>query len=316
MSSTPRTPRAYATAFALFSLITTPLSGSTQELGTRAPLIAESPGSPSALVLGGAAEMASGTHSAIFHNVGALRSTGGAGVWFHSFGGHATILGISTGTNVFGGAMAVGLRQMSHRGGGTGLEALPGDEGGYLSDGQVGLSSVEATVGFSRRVPFGLRIGVAAKLLEQSINGARVSRAALDIGATRRVGPATVGLTARNIGNNLDFGDVEAPLPLEFGAGAALPRRIVGPLDIGAAINLVYRDDEELLPSGGIEVAYWPIQGRTFVGRIGYTDSPTGPAQSMVMGGAIEWDSWVLDYGWRPYRSARDSHQVGISWGG
>jgi hypothetical protein len=315
MASISRRVGTLTAAAALFGVLL-PAAAVSQTTVTRAPLLAEAPGSPSAFVLGRSAEWASGSHAAVFHNVGALRSTGGAAIWAHSFGGHATVLGITTGRALLGGAFAVGLRQVSHRGAGAGLGSLPTDEGDFLSEGPIGLNAVEATVGYSRSAPFGLRIGVGGKLLEQTVDGARVSRAALDLGATRRLGPATLGVSARNIGEDMDFGDLAAPLPLEFGVGAAVPRQAVGPLDIGGAVNLVYREDEEYVPSGGVEVAYWPIQGRTFIGRIGYAGSPSGPAQSIVLGGGIELDAWAVNYGWRPYEDLRDGHQFGITWGG
>jgi len=89
----------------------------------------------------------------------------------------------------------------------------------------------------------------------------------------------------------------------------------VGPLDLAASGGLSYRRKGELVPSVGLEVAYWPVTGRTFVGRVGFRHLPREQSASPVtFGGAFIGDAIVLEYAFEGFDSGSGSHRFGIGW--
>jgi hypothetical protein len=73
--------------------------------------------------------------------------------------------------------------------------------------------------------------------------------------------------------------------------------------------------DGDLEPSLGLEVGYWPINGRTFVGRIGYRHrSGEYEAVPVTFGGAFYGDNIVLEYALQPFDSGDPSHRFFMGW--
>jgi hypothetical protein len=70
---------------------------------------------------------------------------------------------------------------------------------------------------------------------------------------------------------------------------------------VGFAAKLGLVDDE-VIYGGGIEVGYWPIQGRTFVARLGFQDVPDGgDALPLTTGFAFQGDDIVVEWAYRPF---------------
>lgn len=208
----------------------------------------------------------------------------------------------------FGGGVAISLHTLEYPGPASG----PGTRGAGLDDllaspvGGRGVSESAATVTYGRTL-LGVEVGVSGRAYTQRFGEARSTGGAADLGLARGLGPLRVALSARNLG-----GDADLPEEVVLGAGAY--GRPLGPLDVGAAAQIRYRDDGELVVGGGIELGYWPVRGRTFVGRVGFRNVPEGDASPVTFGGSFWGDALVLDYAYQPVDGRDGIHRIGLGW--
>jgi hypothetical protein len=219
------------------------------------------------------------------------------GAW--AIDGGATIASIATGTNAFGGTVGLGVRAAEWDG------SVPADgTGGFdelVSGGATGRSTVAATVGYRRDFPFdllGLEMGATATLVSDRADDVRDRGVAFDVGVGRGIGPIDIALTARNLGGDLDLPS-ETALPARYELALGGYGRQVGPLDLGIAGRVGVRDDDEVVVGGGVEFGYYPVQGRTFVVRVGGQSVPEGDASPLTLGGTFRGDDIVVDWAWR-----------------
>jgi len=63
-----------------------------------------------------------------------------------------------------------------------------------------------------------------------------------------------------------------------------------------------------------VELGYWPIQGRTFIARVGAQNVPEGEASPLSLGGSFRGDRIVLDYAFRPVDGFDDLHVITVGW--
>ncbi len=110
-------------------------------------------------------------------------------------------------------------------------------------------------------------MGVVGKYIQERFGPSRSTTGAVDLGASTSAGPITLGLAAQNIGPALTIDGKDISLPTRFSLGAASGSTEAGPLDVSASTALNYELDGDLIPSVGMEVAYWPVTGRTFLAR-------------------------------------------------
>lgn len=208
----------------------------------------------------------------------------------------------------FGGGVAVSLQTLEYVGPASG----PGAREDGLDDllavppGGEGVSESAATLTYGRSL-IGVRIGVSGRVFTQRYASEREMGGAMDVGAATTAGPVRVALSARNLG-----GDADLPEEVVLGAGAY--GRPLGPLDLGAAAQVRYRDDGGFEFGGGIELGYWPIRGRTFVGRVGFRNVLEGSARPFSLGGSFWGDSLVLDYAFQPVEGLDGIHRIGVGW--
>ncbi|HSG48878.1 MAG TPA: hypothetical protein VLA43_13750, partial [Longimicrobiales bacterium] len=241
-------------------------------------------------------------HPALAVGAGGIR--GGYTAFGHAAGGYT----LSAGTDWFGGGVAVSLHSLEYLAdpGGPGLREAGLDD--FLTEppSGAGVSESAATLTYARTL-FGVQVGVSGRFFSQRFAGRRSTGEAVDLGAATSVGPLKVALSARNLG-----GDSDLPEELVLGAGAY--GRPVGPLDLGAAAQLRYRDDGEVEVGAGLEFGYWPIRGRTFVGRVGVRNIPEGSARPVTVGGSFWGDSLVLDYAFQPMEGLDGIHRITVGW--
>ncbi len=83
---------------------------------------------------------------------------------------------------------------------------------------------------------------------------------------------------------------------------------------MGAAAEIGRRADGEVVPGGGLEVAWWPVQGRTFVGRIGYRRMPEPGVDPLTLGAGFEGDDFRIEYAWQGADGDDAVHSFGIRW--
>lgn len=107
----------------------------------------------------------------------------------------------------------------------------------------------------------------------------------------------------------------EVPLPTRFTLGASSRSAPVGPLDVAFSSSLSYRLEGDVVPALGLELGYWPVTGRTFVGRIGYRYlSNDFSAIPFTFGGAFLGDDIALEYAFQAYDTGDPSHSFSIGW--
>lgn len=283
-----------------------------------APLGAQTPGREPAVVeivpgaralgLGMALQVASVDPEVAFVHPGLVQGLSGIQGSHTWFGGGGRSHSLAGAADWLGGGIAFSLHTLDYLGtpDGPGGRALGLDD--FVSEpaGGEGVSETAATVTYGRTVK-GLALGVSARAFGQRYGTDRTGGASLDVGAARRVGPVQMALSVRNLGGDAD-------LPEEVVLGAGTYGRPVGPLDVGAAVQLRYRGDGTLEAGGGVEFGYWPVRGRTFVGRVGFRGVPEGDAQPVTVGGSFWGDSLVLDYAFQPMDGLDGIHRVSLGW--
>lgn len=264
------------------------------------------------MALGNAYMMDSGHADGVFYHPALLTGAGGFGLDVQHWGEESYSSAASAAMQWLGGGVGIGLVTLQYSTPGAGPAALPAGQDFLFDTGPVGVSERVAVVGYAREL-FGIDIGVAGKLVEQRVGGARDAEGLLDIGAATELGPVTVGLTARDMGGDplaQSGTDDFEPDRVVLGAGAY--GQPVGPLDVGfsAAATL---EDEELLVSGGIEIGYWPLRGRTFLARAGLSQVPDGSDMTPLGLGLAYWgDNLVLE--WAFQLDDGDTHRFGVRW--
>lgn len=272
------------------------------------PLVAELVPGARALALGMAAQVGGDdpelafVHPALAQGLSGVQ---GSHSWFGSGGRGFSLAGA---VDWFGGGVAVSLQSLDY----LGVQNQQGAPRRGLDDlvvepqGGEGTAETAATLTYARTL-FGVDFGVSGRLLTQRFGADRRTMEAVDVGAATSLGPLKVALSARNLG-----GDADLPEEVVLGAGAY--GRPLGPLDVGAAAQVRYRDDGEVEVGGGVEFGYWPVRGRTFVGRVGFRNVPEGGARPVTLGGSFWGDSLVLDYAFQPMEGLEGVHRVSVGW--
>jgi hypothetical protein len=290
-------------------------------------LILELPASTRALALGNAFHLSSRDPAAIFYHPGRLARVQGFMASLQRFQENGTLLGLSAGMEWFGGGVAIGLRQLSYETPAQPEEwdsalgslsrprySFPLDEGRLREEGSVAVSETVLSLGYGKALT-GLQAGVVGKLVEKRRGPAKAGTAAVDLGLATTTGPVTLGLSVQDLGPDTRLGGEDIALPTRFILGASTETAQVGPLDVSGTTALTYRVDGDLDPSLGVEVAYWPVVGRTFIGRIGYRHrSARFSARPLTFGGAFYGDDIVLEYAYLGFEEGAPAHQFGVGW--
>jgi hypothetical protein len=274
-----------------------------------APTVLQLPASARALGVGDAFVAGRGSEM-LFYNPAMLALQPGMAASAQVLGSHATFGAISS-TMVIGpfgiglGAQFLEFEFDDVRAGPTDLTLLPPGASSSLVA-ALGLSSIFK----------GIRFGAAAKAVEENVNGSlRDATAAFDVGVARDFfGRATVAISARDIGSELliEGASVELPTRLTIGAAASAP-----PLftfwDLAATFAFTVRRDGELMPAGGVELSYVPLDGWAFTGRAGARRvadrSGTTP---LTLGASISLDRLSLDYAYQALDVGGSAHRLGL----
>lgn len=317
---------AQRTGTGLFLFLLGSFSSATAQIPDRGPLVLDLPASTRALALGNAFHLASRDASVVFYHPGRLMRAQGFGGSLQRFGGKGTLVGFSAGTEWFGGGVAMGFRQLSYEEP-SDAEMLPsifasgrpsarhgGDEAYLRDEGAFGISETVLSVGYGRTL-MGLQAGMVGKLVEKRKGSRKAGTAAVDLGLATSAGPLTMALSVLNLGPAMKVGGQEVDLPTRVSLGVSSDSKPVGPLDISVSGALDHRIDGDVVPSLGLEVGYWPVNGRTFVGRIGYRHrSAEYQAIPVTFGGAFYGDNIGLEYAFLGFDSGNPSHRFGIGW--
>lgn len=278
------------------------------------PLVLGLAASARAAALGGAFWVGGDGNLAIFHHPALLGGEGFGGTR-RRFGG-STHVALSGSGGWMGGTVAGGVSFLEY---GTSADSplkLPHEAAELSAGGNRAASEFLAALGFADEV-FGADVGVVAKIIGQRLGGLAGSTMAVDVGLGRQIGPVTAAVTVQNLGPGLELGRYEVPLARRVVVGAGSNGRApVGPFDVGAAFQVAREGDGEIIPGAGVEIAWWPIQRRIFIARIGVVRVEEEDASPITFGAGFEGDRIRIDYAYRDHSHhdlAAAAHQIGIA---
>jgi hypothetical protein len=277
-----------------------------------APLVLRLPGGTRAAGAGNAFTAGRGAE-VLFYNPAQIGILRGTTISLARFGSPATLGTLST-VGPFGKvALGAGIQYLNYGSPlGSSLYGRPGQlpEGGPFQS-----SSLAATVAASTRIK-GLRVGVAGKYVQESLGGLRDDGLALDVGVAREIGRVTIGLAVQNIGDGIEILGQEASLPTRVSLGGISPSILLGSyFDLSFAAAISRERDGRIMPGAGVELAYQPVEGWYFVGRVGArrVEGGSRPLESPVtVGGSFGLDRLWLDYVFQPSRGSSATHRIGI----
>jgi hypothetical protein len=279
------------------------------------PKTTQLPASTRAMALGDSYVMNSRQADAIFYHPALLTGASGVGLELQRWGPSSSSATLSGAVQWLGGGVGIGVRTLQYGAFGSGDLAAPSGQDHLFDFGSVPVSERVVTVGYARDAFFDIDVGVAMDLVDQRVGSARQSVALFDVSAAREVGPLGVALTVHDLGEKpiLDPGG-KGPAKVVLGAGAYGEQ--IGIFDFGFAAN-VGLDNDDVTYGGGVELGYWPIQGRTFVARVGFQSVPDGSeAQPFTTGFAFWGDDVTIEWAYRPFSGTDEggSHRFGLRW--
>lgn len=286
----------------------------------RGPLLLELPASTRALGLGGSYPVAMPDAAVLFHSPGILNQAGGFLAGIQRYGSSSTLTSLAAGTGWYGGGVAIGVQHLSFGADvedpadGQSLLGLPGDHGSLRDGGDIAGSELVVSAGYGRSM-MGIRVGVVGKLVEERFGPRKASTGAFDLGLATSPGNFVVGLAVQNLGPDMGIGGEDIPLPLRVSLGASTRAAPVGPLDIAMASSIQYRIDGDVIPSLGVEAAYWPVNGRTFFARFGVRHLPEHQSGCpFTFGGGFQGDGIVLNYAFEGFDTGSGAHRFSLGW--
>ena len=279
-----------------------------------APLVLEIPGSVRASGLGGAYLLQSPLPDILFVQTGAIGDARGTSAAYQDFGPNGRGFNAAGAMAWWGGGVAVGVQTLSYSAASEDPASLPPLQSAVGADNLTPVSETAVTLGYGRSA-FGLDFGAAVKLVDMRLGAARSGSAAFDAGAAADLGPVRLAVSVQNLGSALEFPGGSLDLPVRVGGGVSAPIPSLGPLDFTGAVNAFRLGDGSADVGGGAEVRYWPVVGRTFIGRVGYRHvSDDANSQGLTLGAGFAGDDIRIDYAWQEGGAAGDVHRFGIGW--
>jgi len=276
-----------------------------------APVVLRLPASPWALALGDAGAAARWTSDVVFYNPSAITLATGAAVSVQRWGGASTAANLSHTVISNGWGIGVGVRYLDYGASTDGVihPAQLHTRGPLLG------SSLAATIGLAREYKK-VRIGVAAKYVEERLPGDRDGFVTIDAGLGRDIGSFGFGLSVRDIGPSRLLGATPYQPPMRFALGAMMrPRPIAVFFDAGATAELTVDRDGEIGVAGGGELIWVPLDGWAVALRAGFrTTERVGELGNRPYTGGIgiSLDRFSLDYAIDPQRGGAVAHRIGL----
>jgi hypothetical protein len=299
--------RRYPFTLLLALIVVTPADAQVRE---NAPLLLQLPASTRAFGLGDSYHLASADNDALFYHPGLIDAARGIGGSLAVFE-RASLVTLSGAAEFWRGGVAFGVQSLSYSAPSRTSGAFARGEAGLGDAGDVTAAEFVLSAGYGRSIK-GFRVGLAGKYVETRVPGERDVTIAADLGIARRLGVVTAGLSARNLGRAPALEGEDVALPMTLTLGASTQSTPVGPLDVSAAAAISRWEDGKFVPHAGIEVAYWPVNGRTFIGRIGIRYIDDSDIRPLTLGAGFVGDRIGIDYGVQRYDGARAVHRMGV----
>lgn len=287
--------------------------------GRTAALVLEMPASSRSLALGGAAAALSQADASIFSNpaqlVSSFRTSASLSVQRHLQ--TSTLAALSLSSRAGRGTAGVGVQILDY---GSEAEIVPdpafGGTRGMATGGQVSASDLAVSAGYGVSL-WRVRVGGAAKLVQQRIAGMSGSTGAMDVGIAAD-GPLglTFGGSVQNIGDALALAGERAPLPRTVRAGGALTLGRGGPVAVLVTGDVFQVRGSRARVVSGAEGIWSTRDGVALAARVGFQTRPDGSAASrLTIGGGVSGRHLGLDYAFQGYETVgAGAHRVGARW--
>jgi hypothetical protein len=262
----------------------------------------------------------------LFYNPAQLAIARGmsvSGERYSSSAGGATLSSVTRFNN---GGIAVGMNMVNYRAPQATVPASGTDLG---RPGVGSASSLDAVLGVAQTYK-SVRVGVAAKYVEDQLPDQRIGRAAFDAGVAKDfMRFYSVGLAVQNIGGSTTYPCptctlalssqppnpplmIRARSPLRTTLGLATGRPL-GPFDVAATLGLSMLRGEWVPPAGGAELGYSWLDGYSLAVRLGA--AAPGPSESRATAGVgFTMDRLTIDYAAETPWSGKSlvEHRIGL----
>lgn len=259
-----------------------------------APVVLQLPATPRAAVLG--STTAARDIEAVFSNpamVGVASGTVVGGARYDA----ATLLSLASSASLGSFSVSIGAQYLDAH--------APGDRLPFWSyalnlGGHQPVSSAVGTFALATTWR-GVRVGAAAKYVEQRQGALQDGTPSLDLGLAKDLSRVTAGLAVQNIGAGMHFPASSAQLPLRVSVGAAAYGYTAGPFDLSGTAGAAVLPDGLILPAAGMEVGYAPLDGYNFMVRAGIRRPELRAQQPLSFGGSASLDRFSAEYSYEDW---------------
>ena len=275
-----------------------------------AGLVLEAPASIEAAAFGNAPYLLGGGAELIFYAPALIGRADGMAASLQRYGSEGTLATLAGTGSVGLGDFAVGLQYLRYT-----TEGLPGTPDiqwpAVTAEGPP-ITEFVASLGHSRELFASVEVGVVAKYLEYQFVSRTERTTLLDVGVAREFGPTMVSLAARNLGSDLELRGRGLRIPTQFVMGVSTEGFEVGELDMFLTSQVARRRDGEIIPAGGVEISYWPVQGYTFRLRAGLQRVVEDRRSPFTFGLAFTGDALTFEYAFQAFDLAGNAHRFGL----
>ena len=298
---------------AVFSTALLLPTGLTAQSGDLGPILLRLPASVRALAMGNVA-VAGRDDDVLFYNPAQLVAARGTSVSMEQFSSTAHTGSLSTVIRFNSGGVAIGATMAEFD---SPLAAYPVARADLVSGGPVLGSSGSLVIGAAQVIK-SIRIGGAAKFVDERIGPTRSARGVFDVGLGRDFFGYAFGLAVQNIGASFE---PTTPPGSEFiRRGSRMPlRSTFGAMrgwntttfDFTATAAVSVLRDGFVVPAGGAEMFYSWLSGYTVVVRAGGRRPETGEGP-LTAGAGLTVDRLSLDYAVETLSGSRFGHRIGL----
>jgi hypothetical protein len=157
----------------------------------------------------------------------------------------------------------------------------------------------------------GYRWGTAVKYVEERVGSRRESSPAFDLGIAKEGSLFIIGLAVQNLGPDLGDFPENLDLPARATLGVSTLSRPVGAFDVSLSTAVSYLRDGFVSPAGGMEWGYSPLEGYSFIARIGARRPELKELRPLTFGASFTFDRLSIDYAFDDVRGGA-GHRLGL----
>ncbi|WP_423925500.1 hypothetical protein [Candidatus Palauibacter sp.] len=274
-------------------------------------LVLEAPASVEAAAYGNAPYLFGGGSDLLFYAPALIARADGMASGLQRYGSEGTLATLAGKGAVGLGDFAVGLQYLRYSG--RGIAPGPDLQGAAATPDGSPVTEFAASLGYARELFGVFGAGIVAKYLELQFARGLDRAVVLDVGVAREFGPTMVSLAARNLGSDLELHGRGVRIPTQLALGVSTERFEVGELDMFLTSQLLRRRDGEIIPAGGVELSYWPVQGYTFRLRAGLQRVVEDERSPFTFGFAFTGDALTVEYAFQAFDVDGDAHRLGLS---